>query len=88
MNYTFNKDAQDHRIADQVAAAGKQIEENWDKGVSPVDLEADTDIYPKVKKLLFNTVQDLGLARITPKAFSVQGKNNKTRFRVINKNYL
>lgn len=88
MKYKFNQDAKNHRVAEQVAAAGKQIEDSWERGVSPVNLEVDTDVYPLVRKILLSTVKEVGLARLNSKSYSLQLKSGKTKFRVVNVNYL
>lgn len=87
-SYEFNKDARRQRIKEQATTCLASIEVNWNKGISPVDLSCDTDIFKDVKYELVTEVPGMGLTRVNPKAFSVQGKNNKTHFRVINKNYL
>ncbi len=83
---TFNKRARTERIEDQTNSVIDKIKQHWEDGISPVDLEVDTDIFRDVKALLKSSLEGFGYAKVTSKGLSLQKKNNKTLFRVINLN--
>lgn len=88
MSITFNTTNRNERIKKQAADCLELINTNWSNGVSPVELEVDTDIFREVKLSVISDVVDLALSKMNSKAYSVQGKNNKTRFKVVNRNFL
>lgn len=87
MQLSFNTYARNERILDEVNRSVEKIQENWEKGISVVDLEASTDIFREVRKGIQDmNISGLGFTYVTNKGLSVQKKNNVTTFRIKNMN--
>lgn len=88
MKITFNTPARKERIATASAQCIEKIREYWETGISPVPLEADTDIFPEVRGLVLKEVENAGLGIVGPKSALSLKRKDKTLFTVVNKEVL
>jgi hypothetical protein len=83
MKLTFNKEAYNARVNVAVEECTELIKSNWEKGIPGVVLEVDSDIYVDTKNQVLSLLDDQAcLSKLTVKAYSLPGKNGKTKFKI------